>query len=131
MNRKKGSCSKDALLFGITLLMLDLYGCGGRFDIYSPGEIQRTVKSVEPGIYLVSYKWPYVVDNYGPNMELLLEGAEDNEKPRIWNQAMASAVPKYLEAKGIIPAECGDNGVSVIRNGETEGDGGWAEFRCN
>lgn len=86
-----------------------LVGCGGSFDIYSPSQIHRTVHPRGNGLYVVSYKWSYMVEHFGKDR--------------------ATAVPKYLEAKGIIPVEC-SQGVTVIRGGEVEGGSGWAEFRC-
>jgi len=98
-------------VIGFTFLALTfpLVGCGGSFDIYSPGQIHRTVQSRGAGIYVVYYEWPYVEDRFGKNR--------------------ATAVPEYLQEKGLIPPEC-MQGVTVIRGGEAEGGKGWAEFRC-
>ena len=97
------------LALAILALTVSLAGCGGSFDIYSPGQIHRTVRSQGPGLYVVSYKWPYVEDHFGKDR--------------------ATAVPEYLKMKGLVPPEC-TQGVTVIRGGEVEGGGGWAEFRC-
>jgi len=87
-----------------------LCGCGPSFDIYSPDQIHRTVRVLGPGHYVVSYKWRYVEENFGKDR--------------------ATAIPAYLKAKGIVPPDC-SRGITVIRGGETEGGGGWTEFRCN
>ena len=105
-----------------------LFGCGG-FDIYSPEQIHRTVRSQGMGRYVVTYKWRYVIDNYGPDMAMLLKGVDDKDKKDVWKRATVVAVPKYLEAKGIVPSEC-TQGVTIIRSGEVEGGGSWAEFLC-
>jgi len=120
-------CRPRSIALAATIVAL--VGCGGRFDIYSPGEIHRTVRSLGSGKYLVDYKWRYVIANYGPDMELLLKGVDKKDMPAIWKAATGQAVPKYLEAKGIVPKECA-RGVSITRSGETEGGGGWAEFVC-
>ena len=86
-----------------------LTGCGGSFDNYSPSQIHRTVQSLGNGLYVVDYRWREVAQNFGKDR--------------------AVAIPKYLEAKGIVPAEC-SSGITVIRGGEVENGGGWAEFRC-
>jgi len=106
-----------------------LEGCAGRFDIYSPGEIHRTVRPLESGAFIVSYRWRYVVDAFGPDMTALLKGVREEEMASKWKQAIEIAVPKYLAANGLVPAEC-SKGVYVTRSGEAEGGGGWAEFRC-
>jgi hypothetical protein len=91
------------------LAIAPLTACGGSFDIYSPSQIHRTVRSLESGHYVVYYKWRPVEETYGKDR--------------------AAAIPEYLKAMGIVPSEC-TRGVIVIRGGETEGGGGWAEFRC-
>lgn len=90
--------------------VLPLIGCGSGFDIYSPGQIHRTVQLIRPGVYIVDYKWREVSEQFGKDKEV--------------------AIPKYLEEKGLIPPECGGE-VTVIRGGGVENGGGWAEFRCN
>lgn len=120
-------CRSRAIALATTIVAL--VGCGGRFDIYSPGEIHRTVRSLGSGSYVVYYEWPYVIDSYGPDMKFLLKGVDNKDKPAIWKAATAQAVPKYLEAKGLVPGECA-RGVSITRSGEGEGGKGWAEFVC-
>ena len=113
----------------ITLAVLFMTGCAAEFDSYSSSQIHRTVREQSPGHYVVHYEWRYVIEHYGPDMESQLNGAKEEQLPGIWKQAFALAVPRYLEAKHLIPAECG-RGVEVLRNGETEGGRGWAEFQC-
>lgn len=98
-------------VIGLALIALTfpLVGCGGSFDIYSPGQIHRTVRTLGTGLYEVSYRWREVAEQYGKDRK--------------------TAVPEYLKAKGLVPLECA-RGVAVIRGGEVEGGGGWAEFRC-
>jgi len=93
----------------ISTMMFPLAGCGGSFDIYSPSQIHRTVQLRSPGLYVVYYEWPYVEERFGKNR--------------------ATAIPKYLGEKGLVPSECA-HGVTVVRGGEGEGGKGWAEFRC-
>ena len=99
------------LLVGVVIstTMSPLGGCGGSFDVYSSNQIHRTVQSRGAGHYVVDYRWREVAEQHG------------NDR--------ATAVPKYLEANRLVPTEC-SRGVIVIRGGEVEGDGGWAEFRC-
>lgn len=91
------------------LVAVPLTACGGSFDIYSPSQIHRTVQLIKPGVFIVDYRWREVAEQFGKDR--------------------AMAVPKYLEARGLTPPEC-VRGVIVIRGGEVEGGGGWAEFRC-
>lgn len=91
------------------LAVVPLTACGGSFDIYSPSQIHRTVQLTKQGVYIVDYRWREVAEQFGKDR--------------------ATAVPKYLEAKGLTPPEC-VHGVTVIRGGEVESGGGWAEFRC-
>jgi hypothetical protein len=92
------------------------------------------VKVLKPGIYVVSYREFDVIDKYGPGVENVREATrrakDPGDKVSAWDQATFAAVPRYLEAKGLVPTEC-KQGIAVIRCGSTEGGGGWAEFRCN
>lgn len=97
------------LLPVVTLVVASLLGCSSTLGD-SPGDKGRgTVRLLESGFYIVSYKWPYVEKVYG--------------KDRY------SAVPAYLEANGLVPTSCA-RGIHVLRGGEGEGGWGWAEFRC-
>jgi hypothetical protein len=116
-------------LVGFVLLVSGLSACVGSFDLYSPSQIHRTVKALRSGLYVVDYEWPYVIENYGPDMEKVLQGVDERDMPAQWDRALSIAVPKYLVAKGLVPAEC-VHGVTVVRSGEGEGGKGWAEFRC-
>lgn len=91
------------------LVSIFVYGCGSAFDVYSPGQIHRTVQLRHPGLYIVYYEWPYVEGNFGKNR--------------------ATAVPAYMEAKGLIPSEC-TKGIVVVRGNDAEGGKAWAEFNC-
>jgi len=81
----------------------------------------------------VSYKEFDVLDEYGSGVERIRESVQDakgtKDKLAVWDKAVSVAVPKYLEAKGLVPDEC-VQGVVITRSGATEGGGGWAEFRC-
>jgi len=114
-----------AVIFGAFVLG----GCSSQFGLFPPSDIHRTVRVLEPGLYDVHYKWFYVIDHFGPDMEHELKGVHDQDKRAIWDKAFAEAVPKYLESNGLIPKECTD-GVVVTRRGEAEGGWGWANFRC-
>ena len=118
-------------LNGLIFLVLSLTACGGNFDIYSPSQIHKTVQVLRPGVYVVGYKHHDVINEYGPGVENVrkaIRNDSDNWRA-FWDGAVAVAVPRYLEAKGLVPAEC-TQGVVVIRSGSGEGGGGWAEFRC-
>ncbi|MEJ1405485.1 MAG: hypothetical protein RPU62_00680 [Candidatus Sedimenticola sp. (ex Thyasira tokunagai)] len=118
-------------LIVLVFLALSLSACGGSFDIYAPSQIHKTVKLLRPGIYDVGYKHFEVINEYGLGVENVRKSIRQNPENwrTLWNEAAAVAVPKYLEAKGLVPAEC-EQGVEVIRSGSGEGGGGWAEFRC-
>lgn len=84
-------------------------GCGGAFDIYSPSQIHRTVKPIEQGVYIVSYKRRKLKEQFGEDMQV--------------------AISAYLRANKILPSEC-DRDVYIVRHGAVQGGGGWAEFKC-
>lgn len=96
-------------MLGLVLLVIGLPACSDPSGKYSPEMTHRSVQSLSKGLYVVDYKWPYVVETFGKDQTI--------------------AVPTYLEAKGLIPAEC-VRGVTVVRGGRTEGGWAWAEFRC-
>ena len=81
----------------------------------------------------MDYKEFYVINEYGPGVENVREAVRKLEstqdKRAVWDEAALVSVPRYLEAKRIVPAEC-TQGIVVIRSGSTEDGGGWAEFRC-
>jgi hypothetical protein len=93
----------------LIVALSSLLGCNRTLGNSSTNGSDRSVQSLADGVYVVDYKWPYVEKTYGPNRNI--------------------AVPAYLEAIGLVPAEC-SRGVVVVRGGETEGGWGWAEFRC-
>lgn len=124
---------RQVIGFALIALTFPLVGCGGSFDIYSPTQIHRTVQSRGQGLYVVSYKEFDVINDFGFGVEKVREAVRKAENTKdklaVWDQAAFVAVPRYLEAKGLIPSEC-TQGVVVIRSGSLEGGGGWAEFRC-
>ena len=114
--------------------ILALIGCDERFDIYSPGQIHRTVQAhpSRDGVYIVYYRWDKVIKEYGPGLETVREAvisADEEDKLAIWENTMASAVPKYLRDKDLIPADC-VHGVVVVSSNKDEGGGGATAFRC-
>lgn len=119
-------------LISLIFLVFGLSACRS-FDIYLPNQIHRTVHLLTPGVYVVFYKEFDVINEYGPGVEKVREAVRKSESTKdklvVWEQVAFGAVPKYLDAKGLIPAECAQ-GVEIIRSGSTEGGGGWAEFRC-
>lgn len=124
---------KRRAVLGLVLLVIGLPACSDPFGIYSPERIHRIVQSRGPGLYVVSYKEFDVINEFGPGVENVraeVRKAESTkDKLAVWDQAAFIAVPRYLEAKGLVPSEC-TQGVIVTRSGSTEGGGGWAEFRC-
>lgn len=124
---------KQRAMLGLVLGVIGLPACSDPFGIYSPERIHRTVQSRGPGLYVVSYEYFDVIDQYGPGVERVREDVRNAESTKgklaAWTKAEFIAVPKYLEAKGLVPTEC-KQGVIVVRGGSSvEGDG-WAEFRC-
>jgi hypothetical protein len=113
-------------------LILALTACGA-LDPYSASNIGMTVKPLESGLYIVSYRELEVIDAYGPGVDQVRREVEhvktSQESEAVWHRAHAVAVPKYLASKGIVPAEC-RNGVEVTASGSTENGGGWSHFRC-
>jgi len=67
------------------------------------------VQYIADGIFDVSYEWEHVEEVFGKDRKI--------------------AVPAYLEAENLIPADC-TRGVTVVRGGKTQSGWGWAEFRC-
>lgn len=98
-----------ALMLMLLVVITSLLGCGGVLDKQSGDEGRGTVRLLETGDYIVSYKWPYVEKRYGKERH--------------------SAVPAYLNESDLVPASCA-HGIDVLRGGEGEGGWGWAVFRC-
>jgi hypothetical protein len=96
-------------LYLLVVVYSGLSGCSNTSGGSSFDQNHRSIQSLGDGLYVVDYKWPYVEKTFGKNRN--------------------TAVPAYLEARKLIPAEC-TRGVAVVRGGETEGGWGWAEFRC-
>lgn len=104
------------------------------YDPYAPERIERTVQQHpnRPGLYLVYYDWSSMVDNYGPGLEKTRQAvrkAMAKEAKAIWDEAMATAVPKYLQDHNIVPAQC-THGVVVVSSQRVEGGDGTTAFRC-
>jgi hypothetical protein len=97
------------LLLVLFVAITSLLGCGSALEKYSDDGGRGSVRLLENGNYIVSYKWPYVENRYGRDRH--------------------SAIPAYLEENGLAPASCA-HGVEILRGGEGEGGWGWAEFRC-
>lgn len=124
-----------ARLIRLALIATVLMGCGDeRFDIYSPSQIHHTIKPHpnRDGLYVVQYRWDKVIDEFGPGIASVRQAvrqADDKDKLVIWDNTMAAAVPKYLEANGLIPAKC-VRGVIVISSNQDEAGNGMTAFRC-
>lgn len=98
-----------SLLPILPVVIVGLLGCTSILGD-SPGDKGRgTVRFLETGNHIVSYKWHYV--------------------EKVFGKDRYTAVPAYLEANNLVPSACG-SGVKVLRGGETEGGWGWAEFQC-
>ena len=117
------------------ILVTGLAGCVFVLDDHSPERLRGGVRPdlTQAGNYVVSYNWHSLLDKYGPGVEevrsVVRKAGNLEEKNAIWDREYKAAVPKYLEAKKMIPPEC-TQGIEVTRVGTTEGGGGWAEFRC-
>jgi len=79
-----------------------LLGCSG-----VPKECR--VRYLADGLYHVGYKWRHVEEVFGKDRKI--------------------AVPAYLEAERLVPADC-TRGVTVVRGGEARGGWGLAVVRC-
>jgi hypothetical protein len=85
-----------------------------------------------PGVYVISYRRLELLEQYGQGMEQTtnaVERADSHNKGRIWNEAVAAALERYMQANGLVPSEC-TRGIEVIESGQNEGGGGSAAFRC-
>lgn len=109
-------------------------GCGPHTDVSAPDGIPRNVQKHpnREGLYLVYYRWRQVIDEFGPGYSAVqsrVRDASDGNKLEIWDQTMRLAVPKYMEAKGLVPKECA-HGVEIVSSGPDEAGGGVSAFRC-
>ncbi len=91
------------------MLIVSLLGCSSTSGDFLSDKGHARVRSLENGLYIVSYKWPYVEKVSGKERHL--------------------AVPAYLKANSLVPTFCA-RGIHVLCGGEGEGGWGWAEFCC-
>lgn len=102
---------------------------------HSSENLQRTVRphSSQVGVYLVYYRYMEMINEYGPGLENVRKSVRlqpDVERQlAVWDDVLEVAVPKYLEAKNLIPNACG-YGVEIMRSQGDEGGGGTSTFRC-
>ena len=115
-----------------TFITFILMGCSGN---YSPNRLHRTVKPHpnQEGTYLVYYRRHNMIEEFGPGLvkvrDMVRQAKNIEDKLAVWDQALAFAVPKYLEAKDLIPIEC-VKGVFVVSSSSDEAGGGTTAFRC-
>jgi hypothetical protein len=102
---------------------------------YSAEELHRTVQPHpnREGVYLVYYRYMEMIEEYGPGVERVRELASQaqsaNSKQAVWDEALAIAVPRYLESRNLVPEAC-TNGILVISSHGDEAGGGTTAFRC-
>lgn len=86
----------------LAIFAVAVQGCAWMYSAQPP-------HLIESGLYEVEYRYYQVTEAFGPDR--------------------TTAVPSYLKKKGLVPPEC-VNGITVVRGGELEYGGAWAEFRC-
>ncbi len=96
-------------------------------------ELRGTVRPESTEYFIVSYHpWDRLIDEYGPGTENVRAKIKANNyanAEQIWDEAFEEAIPRFLEAKNMMPPQC-KSGVTVVHSGEAEGGNGWARFHC-
>lgn len=120
-------------LIGIGLLVFVQMGCESGY--YSPDQLHRSVQPHpnHEGIYLVYYRRHQMIEEYGSGVakvrEAVSQAKDIGSKLAVWDDALAVAVSRYLETKGLVPAEC-VNGIVIVSSRGDEAGGGTTAFRC-
>ncbi len=102
---------------------------------YSAEELPRTVQPHpnREGTYLVYYRYMEMINEYGPGVEkvreLVRQAHDADSKQAVWDSALATAVPRYLESRNLMPRAC-VNGILVISSHGDEAGGGTTAFAC-
>ena len=107
-----------------------LWSCAFPFHLKASVNAEKT----RTGNFTLTYHpWDKMLNEYGRGVESVRQEIKQVSKDQIsgiWDRAHTEAAINYIEASGLIPAEC-TSGIQGVRSRQFEGGWGNTDFRCN